>query len=101
MSKLAEKPSPGVESVAIVVQVPAPAGERWNATLTTPASGSVAVAVRPTVPRRFAPGSVSVVVGPLESSTIVYEPLFETTPAGLEAVTVRPVLGAVVVPLNV
>jgi len=35
------------------------------------------------------------------SSTIVYEPLFETTPAGLEAVTVRPVAGAVVVPVNV
>ena len=87
--------------MAIVVQVPAPAGERWNATLTTPASGSVAVAVRPTVPRRFARGSVSVVVGPLESSMIVYEPFFETTPAGLEAVTVGPVLGAVVVPLNV
>ena len=81
--------------------MPAPAGERWNETLTTPASGSVAVAVRPIVPWRFAPGSLRVVVGPLVSSTIVYVPVFETTPAGLEAVTVRPVLGAVVVPLNV
>ena len=53
------------------------------------------------MPRRFAPGSVRVVVGPLVSATIVYEPVFETTPAGLDAVTVRPVLGAVVVPLNV
>ena len=101
MSKLAAKPSPGVESVEIVVQVPAPAGDRWNATLTTAVSGSVAVALRPTVPRRCAPGSASVVVGPLPSSTIRYEPLPETTPAALVAVTVRPVLGAVVVPSNV
>jgi hypothetical protein len=64
------KPSPAVVSVAIVVHVPAPAGERWKATLVTPAPPSVAVAVRPTVPRRFAPGSVSETVGPLVSSTI-------------------------------
>jgi hypothetical protein len=32
VSKLAWKPSPGVESVAIVVHEPLPAGARWKST---------------------------------------------------------------------
>ncbi len=49
-------------SVSIVVQVPAPAGERWKTTEATPPA-SVAVAVRATVARRLAPGSVRATTG--------------------------------------
>ncbi len=52
-----------VESVSIVVQVPAPAGERWKATEATPDPPSLAPAASATVPRSGLPGSVTVPVG--------------------------------------
>src|SRR4029450_8782500 len=54
-------------SVQIVVQVPAPAGERWNATDATPLPTSVASPSRATVPRRLAPGSVRLTQGAVKS----------------------------------
>jgi len=57
-------------SVSIVVHVPWPDGERWKTTCVTPA-GSEAEAVRLTVARRFAPGSLWLVVGPLLSTLTV------------------------------
>ena len=64
VSKLAWKPSSGVESVAIVVQEPLPVGARWKSTWSIPepplsAAEPVSVAVR----RRYAPGSSWLVVG--------------------------------------
>ncbi len=50
-------------SVEIVVQVPAPAGERWKATEATPEPPSLDPAARATVPRRLAPGSVRLAAG--------------------------------------
>ncbi len=46
----------------MVVQVPAPAGERWKATEATPPA-SLEVAARATVARRLAPGSVRATTG--------------------------------------
>ncbi len=52
-----------MESESIVVQVPAPAGERWKATEATPESGSLAPADRATVPRSGVPGSARLAEG--------------------------------------
>ena len=68
MSKLVEYGE--VVSVPIVVQVPAPAGERWKTTWATPA-GSEAEPVRLTLALRFAPGSSCVAVGPVWSTLTV------------------------------
>ncbi len=51
-------------SVSTVVQVPAPAGERWKASEATPVPpGSEPEPVSETVPRRLAPGSSWEAVG--------------------------------------
>jgi hypothetical protein len=58
-----------VVSVQMSVQVPAPPGERWIFTFMTPEPPvSVAVALRVTVSRRFAPGSLSEAVGTVLST---------------------------------
>jgi len=63
VSKLTEKPSPGVESVAIVVQEPPPVGARWKSTWSIPEPESAAEPVSVLVPRRYWPGSFWLVVG--------------------------------------
>jgi hypothetical protein len=63
VSRLVDQPSPPFVSVAIVVHVPAPSGERWNATDATPEPPSAALAESARLPRRNWPGSVSVPVG--------------------------------------
>ncbi len=60
VSSGAPKPSPGVVSVAIVVQAPAPAGLRWNTTCTVSAA---TVAESATAPASTEPGSSSETVG--------------------------------------
>ncbi len=56
-----------VVSTTIVVQVPAPAGERWKVTDSRPDWPSLAVALRASLPESSAPGSVSVTVGAVSS----------------------------------
>ena len=68
MSKAAVKPSPGVESVAIVVHVPAPAGLRSK---TTCAVSAEVVTPSVTVPETAAPGSLSVITGASLSNVTV------------------------------
>ena len=55
------------------VQLPAPAGERWNCTVATPEPLSAESLARATVPRRFAPvaGAVTEPVGGVLSSRTV------------------------------
>ena len=65
MSNAAVKPSPGVESVAIVVQTPVPA--TLCSKITCAVSADVATP-RVTVPETAAPGSSSVIVGASLSS---------------------------------
>ncbi len=55
-------------SVSIVVQVPAPAGERWKTTESMPDPPSDAVALSGTSPRRLAPGSVRLAAGAVLST---------------------------------
>ena len=57
----------------------APAGEAWNCTCATPEPASAAAPVSVTVPRTFAAGSSSEVVGAVLST--------RTSVTGLEAVT--------------
>src|SRR5581483_2949702 len=77
-------------AVAMVVQVPAPAGERWKATLAIPEPPSVAVLERVTVPRRFAPGSVrGAPVGVVVSMVTVRVVLVVVLPALSVVVTRR------------
>jgi hypothetical protein len=63
VSKLAWKPSPGVESVAIVVHGPPPVGWRSKSTWSMPEPESAAEPVRVFVARRYGPGSSWLVVG--------------------------------------
>ena len=62
-----------LESVSIVVHVPAPAGERWNTTWATPETESAEFDATATVPDSEAPpaGEVSEPVGSLLSTLIV------------------------------
>ena len=59
-------------SVSTVVQVPAPAGERWKVSEATPLPpGSEPEPVSETVPRRLAPGSSREAVGAVLSTVTV------------------------------
>jgi hypothetical protein len=76
------------------------AGERWNAT------DGARVGVAGGCREADRAAQVRAGIGerrrrPLVSATIVYEPLVRHDPAGSRPVTVRPVAGAVVVPLKV
>ena len=63
MSKPTWKPSPGVESVAIVVHEPPPVGARSKSTWSMPEPESAAEPVSVFVARRYWPGSFWLVVG--------------------------------------
>jgi hypothetical protein len=69
VSKETEK-GPDV-SVSTVVQLAAPAGERWKATETTPAPESVAAPESVTLARRFAAGASRLTAGAVLSTPTV------------------------------
>ena len=71
-------PNGALVSDAISVQVPAPAGETPNATRTAPPA---VVAASDTVPETTAPGSVSVTLGPVESTVTGFTDVVRTLPA--------------------
>ena len=71
-------PNGALVSEAISVQVPAPAGETPKATRTAPPP---VVAVSETVPETTAPGSVSVTLGPVESTVTGFTAVVRTLPA--------------------
>ena len=72
------------------VQLPAPAGERWNCTVATPEPLSAESLARATVPRRFAPaaGAVTEPVGAVLSTRTVIVGEVKVPPA-LSVVTTR------------
>jgi hypothetical protein len=69
-------------AVPIVVQVPAPAGERWKAAEATPELGSAESDETVTVPRRTLPlpGAVREPVGEPESIRTSCEPTASSLP---------------------
>jgi len=76
-----------LESVAIGVQLLAPAGERSK--VTRAAGEPLVVAVRVTVPDRLAPGSSSTTIGAVESTDTVTGELIATFPAASVATARR------------
>ena len=69
-------------SVSTVVQLPAPAGERWKVSEATPLPpGSEPEPVSETVPRRLAPGSSREAVGAVLSTSTVMLPEVKELPA--------------------
>ena len=73
------------------VQVPAPAGERWNWTVATPEPASAELLVSAIVPRTFAPaaGAVTAPVGSVLSTRIVIAAEVKALPALSVVVTRR------------